>query len=324
MIGSLAVLVVAGVGGLAVGSSPIPVGVVVDALTDYDPTNTQHVIVVASRMVRPILGLVVGVALGVAGALMQAVTRNPLAEPGILGVNAGAAIAVVIGISSYGVTTVAGYLPLALAGAAVASVAVYLLGTTRRSAATPVRLALAGAAIATVLAAITRSILLSHEAAFNSFRYWAVGSLQGRDLSVVYTVLPLVVVGVVLALVLAPALNAMALGEQTARSLGARPGLIRGGAALSFVLLAGAATAAAGPIAFVGLAAPHIVRAVVGPDQRLILPGAMVVGPAFLVAADTLGRWLVAPAELQTGIAAAILGGPIFVALVRSRRMAAV
>jgi iron complex transport system permease protein len=116
----------------------------------------------------------------------------------------------------------------------------------------------------------------------------------------------------------------MALGEQTARSLGARPGLIRGGAALSFVLLAGAATAAAGPIAFVGLAAPHIVRAVVGPDQRLILPGAMVVGPAFLVAADTLGRWLVAPAELQTGIAAAILGGPIFVALVRSRRMAAV
>ncbi len=199
---------------------------------------------------------------------------------------------------------------------------VYLLGSAHRSAATPVRMALAGAAVAIVLTALTRSVLLSNERAFDDFRFWAVGSLQGRSFEVILTVLPLVLAGVLLCLLLGPALNAVALGEQTSRALGANPALVRAGAALAVVLLAGAATAAAGPIGFVGLAAPHIVRSVVGPDQRLLLPATLVVAPAFLVTADVLGRWAVAPAELQTGIAAAVLGGPVFVALVRSRRMA--
>lgn len=322
VLGALVVLVVAGGGGLAVGSHAIRLDVVVQALTAYDATNTEHLIVVSSRLPRTVLGVLVGAALGLSGALMQAVTRNPLAEPGLLGVNAGAAFAVVIGIAHLGVVTVAGYLPLALLGAAVASVGVYLLGSAHRSKATPVRMALAGAAIAIVLTAMTRSILLSNEQAFNDFRFWAVGSLQGRSFEIVLTVLPLVLLGIVLALVLGPALNAMALGEQTSRALGANPTLIRAGAALAVVLLAGSATAAAGPIVFVGLAAPHIVRSIVGSDQRLLLPATLVVAPAFLVSADVLGRWATAPAELQTGIAAAILGGPVFVALVRSRRMA--
>lgn len=323
VLGSLILLVVAGTGGLAVGSHSVPLDVVVDALTGYDRSNTEHLIVVSSRLPRTVLGVLVGAALGLSGALMQAVTRNPLAEPGLLGVNAGAAFAVVIGIAHLGVVTIAGYLPLALLGAAIAAVGVYLLGSAHRSKATPVRMALSGAAIAIVVTAMTRSILLSNERAFNDFRFWAVGSLQGRSFDIILTVLPLVGIGILLAVVLGPALNAVALGEQTSRALGARPALIRAGAAVAVVLLAGAATAAAGPIGFVGLAAPHLVRSIVGSDQRLLLPATLVVAPAFLVTADVLGRWAAAPAELQTGISAAILGGPVFVALVRSRRMAA-
>lgn len=322
ILGSLAVLVVAGIGGLAIGSHPVPVSSVVEALTDYDPTNNDHLIVVKSRVPRLVLGIVVGLALGMAGALMQAVTRNPLAEPGLLGVNAGAAFAVVIAIGYLGVVTVGGYLWFAFAGAAISSVVVYLLGTAHRSQATPVRMALAGAAVSVLLAALTNSLLLSNQAAFNRFRYWAVGSLQGRDLEVTTTVLPFVAIGVVITLLLIRPLNAVALGEDASRALGVNPALTRAAAALAVVLLAGGATAAAGPIGFVGLAAPHIVRALVGPDQRLLLPAVLVVAPAFLVAADTLGRWVIAPGELQTGIAAAILGGPVFVMLVRSRRMA--
>lgn len=319
---SLTILIAASIAGLAIGSSAIPLQDVVDALTDYDPTNTNHVIVMASRLPRTVLGIVVGVALGLAGGLMQAVTRNPLADPGLLGINAGAALAVVIAISSFGVVTVRGYLAFAFLGAAIAAVAVYLLGTAHRSQATPVRMALAGAAIAIVIGAFTRSILLSDQQAFSQFRYWAVGSLQGRGFDVILTVTPFIVIGVLLSLLLARSLNAVALGEEASRSLGVNPALTRGGSALAVVLLAGAATAAAGPIAFVGLAAPHIVRAIVGPDQRLLIPATIVVAPAFLVAADVIGRWAIAPGELQTGIAAAILGGPLFVVLVRSRRMA--
>jgi iron complex transport system permease protein len=321
-VGALAVLVVAGVGGLAVGSHPIEPAAVVEAIVAYDPTDGDHTIVVASRIPRTVLGVVVGVCLGLAGALMQAVTRNPLAEPGLLGINAGASLAVVIGIGYLGVTTVAGYLPLAFLGAAITAVGVYLLGTAHRSQGTPVRMALAGAAISIVLGALTRSILLGDQAAFNQFRYWAVGSLQGRGFDVIGTVLPFALLGVAITLLLARSLNAVALGDETSRALGVNAGLVRGASALAVVLLAGAATAAAGPIAFVGLAAPHIVRSIVGPDQRLLLPATLVVAPAFLVAADVIGRWAIAPGELQTGIAAAILGGPVFVLLVRSRRMA--
>ncbi len=315
-------LAVAGVGGLAIGSHPVPLGTTIDAIFHYDPTNSDHLIVVKSRVPRLVLGIVVGAALGAAGALMQAVTRNPLAEPGLLGVNAGAAFAVVIAIGYLGVTTVGGYLWFAFIGAALSSVLVYLLGTAHRSQGTPVRMALAGAAISVLLLALTNSMLLGNQAAFNQFRYWAVGSLQGRGLDVTVIVLPFVLAGVAITLVLIRPLNAIALGEDASRALGVNPGVTRAGAAIAVVLLAGAATAAAVPIGFVGLAAPHIVRSLVGPDQRLLLPTVLVVAPAFLVAADTVGRWAIAPGELQTGIAAAVLGGPVFVMLVRSRRMA--
>lgn len=275
---------------------------------------------VRSRLPRTVLALLVGLALGLAGALMQSITRNPLADPGLLGVNAGAAAAVVIAIAYFGITTVNGYIWFAFIGAGITAVMVYSLGTTRRSAATPARMALAGAAIATALGAATTTVLISNESAFNVFRYWAVGSVQGRGLDIAVLVLPFIALGVLISLSLIRPLNAVALGEDVARSVGASPALARTGSAVAVVLLAGAATAAAGPIGFVGLAAPHIVRFIVGPDHRYLIPGVLVAAPAFLVIADVIGRWIVAPGEIQTGISVAFLGGPLFVYLVRSRR----
>lgn len=321
-VASTLVLATAGVLGLAVGSHPVPVRTVLEAIVDFDPTIDHHLIVIRSRLPRTVLALVVGAALGMAGTLMQSVTRNPLADPGLLGVNAGASAAVVVAIAFLGVRTVSGYLWFAFGGAALAAVAVYLLGTARRSAATPARMALAGAALSMVVGAATNAVLLSNEQAFDTFRYWAVGSLQGRGLEITLTVLPFVLGGLVLALALARPLNAMALGDETSRALGTSPARTRASAAVAVVLLAGSATAAAGPIAFIGLAAPHIVRAVVGPDHRYLVPGVLLVSPALLLATDVVGRVAVAPGELQTGVAAAIMGGPLFIALVRSSRMA--
>ncbi|MFI7160937.1 FecCD family ABC transporter permease [Rhodococcus erythropolis] len=322
VVASVVVIVLASVGGLVLGSRNIPVATVLDAILSYDTGNNEHLVVIGSRLPRTILGLVIGAALGLAGALMQSITRNPLADPGLLGVNAGASAAVVIAIAYLGVTSVGGYLWFALAGAAVASVGVYMLGSAHRSAATPARMALAGAAVATAITALTSMVLISNEAAFNQFRFWAVGSLQGRGGDVIVTVLPFIAIGIVLSLLLIRPLNAIALGEDVAKGLGARTGPARAGSAVAVILLAGAATAAAGPLGFVGLAAPHIVRSVVGPDLRLLLPCVLVVAPAFLLLADVLGRVVTAPGDLQTGIAVAVLGGPLFVALVRSRRVA--
>lgn len=319
---SIAVIVVAGIGGLALGSYSIPLGVVVDALLAFDPTDGDHVIVWHSRIPRVTLGLLVGAALGVAGVLMQSITRNPLADPGILGVNAGASAGIVLAIAYLGVVDTLGYVWFAFAGAAVATIVVYLLGTARRSGATPVRMALAGAAVTMAIGALTSIVLVSNEPTFLRFRYWVVGTLQGRSFEVILAVLPFIILGLVVAMALVRVLDAMVLGEQTARGLGVNVGVARAASAVAIVLLAGAATAAAGPIAFVGLAAAHIVRAIVGPSHTLLLPGALVAGPALVLCADLLGRIAVAPGELQTGIAVAILGGPLFIALVRSRRLA--
>jgi iron complex transport system permease protein len=308
---------------IAIGSKSIPLHTVFDAVTHFDRTNGDHLIVRTLRVPRTMTGLLVGVALGLAGAVMQGVARNPLADPGILGVNAGAALFVVVGIFSFGVTSLMGYVWFAFAGAAIASVVVYLLGSTGRGGATPVKLALAGAAVTALLASITTAVLLIDVATLDQFRFWAVGSLAGRDADVVRQVAPFIVAGGVCALLSSRLLNALAMGDDVARSLGQRVGLARLFAALSIVLLCGAATAAAGPIAFVGLTVPHAARAITGPDYRWVLPYSMVLAPLLLLAADVLGRVVVRPGELQVGIVTALLGAPCFIALVRRRRLAA-
>lgn len=314
-------LVVAVAASFALGARAIPIRVVLDALWSYDPSNTDHLVVRELRLPRTIVGLIVGVALGVAGALMQAVTRNPLADPGILGVNAGASFAVVLAIWWFGIGSVLGLVWFAFAGAAVTSVVVYALGSAGRGGATPVRLALAGAALSALLFALTRAVTLLDQATLDQFRFWAVGSLAGRDMDVAWQMAGFVAAGVVLALGAARSLNALGLGEDAAAALGVKVGRTRAVSGLAIMLLCGAAVAAVGPIGFVGLVVPHAVRAWFGPDQRWLLPACGLAGAAFLLLCDSVGRIVARPGEVQVGIMTAALGGPAFIFIVRRIRM---
>nr|WP_237405252.1 iron chelate uptake ABC transporter family permease subunit [Streptomyces sp. SN-593] len=315
-IGLLALVVVASI---AIGARNVPVGHVWHGLFHYSGTD-DDVVIRELRLPRTVLGLLVGAALGVAGAAMQALTRNPLADPGLLGVNAGAAAAVVSGISFLGVSSTTGYVWFALAGAAVVSVLVYAIGGSRS--ATPVRLALAGTAITALLQGWTTAVELTDKVALDRMRFWQVGSLSSANMSTVRDVAPFLAVGAVLALASARPLNAVALGDDTARGLGAKLTRTRVTVMAAITLLCGAATAACGPIVFVGLMVPHVVRGITGPDMRWIIPYAAVLSPVLLLGSDVIGRVVTRPAELQVGIVTAVIGGPVFIALVRRRRMA--
>lgn len=317
---ALAVLGVCMLLSISVGSKAIAPGEVWNALVHYDG-GYDHDVVRSLRVPRTILGVFVGAALGLAGALMQALTRNPLAEPGILGVNSGAAAAVVAASVLLGLSGTSLVWP-AFLGAALAAIVVYTLGSRGRTAATPVRLALAGTALAAVLQGLVHGIVVLSDFAFDRIRFWQVGSLVGRDIDLFWQVAPFLVAGIVLTLCLGPSLNAVALGDDLAASLGARIPLVRALTAVGIILLCGAATAAAGPIWFVGLVIPHMARIVTGPDQRWLLPYSAVLGAVLLTASDIVGRLVVPGAELEVGIITAIVGAPVFIALVRSRRMA--
>jgi iron complex transport system permease protein len=266
--------------------------------------------------------LTLGAALGLAGAVMQGVTRNPLADPGLLGVNAGAALAIVAGTFVFGAASTLTTVWMAFAGAAAAGLLVYALGAMGRGGATPVKLAIAGAALSALLASLTAALLLLDSATLDQYRFWAVGSLAGRGVDVLVQTLPFLVLGAILALASSRALDGLALGEDVARSLGQRVGIVRAIAAAAVVLLCGAATAAAGPIWFVGLTVPHVARAITGPDHRWLLPYSMLLGAVLLLAADVIGRFVVRPGELEVGIVTAFIGAPVFIAFVRRRRIA--
>ncbi len=321
---AVAVLVAVCALSIAIGTKAIPLGTVLDALDGRvtDPSRVADLTIIRDlRVPRTLIGLAAGIALGLAGALMQALTRNPLADPGILGINAGAAAAVVLAIRVLGVATLAGYIWFAFAGAAAAFVVVYLLGSRGRSGASPERLALAGAAVGAALLAVTNAVALLDVTTFDRYRLWTVGTLAGRDLDVLVGVGPFILAGALLALALGPSLNVVALGEDTARALGANLNRTRVLSALAITLLCGAATAAVGPIAFVGLAVPHIARALVGPDQRWLLPYSVVLAPTLLLLADVVGRVVVRPGELQAGLVTAFLGAPVFLAVILRRRI---
>jgi iron complex transport system permease protein len=322
LVASVLLLGCCAVASLSIGSLSVPFADVIDAFTDYDGSDA-HAIVRDLRVPRTELGILVGAALGAAGALMQGTTRNPLAEPGTLGINAGAAFAVVVAISFVGVGSVTAYAGFALAGAGLTAVLVFTLGASGRGGPTPVRLALAGAVLTALLISLTSSVLVFDAQTLDEFRFWIVGSLAGRDAGVTLAVLPIAAAGLIIAFATGRSLNTLALGDEVARSLGQHVARARIAAGVGFVLLAGAAVAAAGPVAFVGLAVPHIARGVVGPDYRWIIPYSMVLGAVLLVAGDVLGRVVVRPGELQVGIVTALLGAPFFIWLVRRRRLVA-
>ncbi|MGH3778892.1 MAG: FecCD family ABC transporter permease [Pseudonocardiaceae bacterium] len=318
--GLVTLLVLVALASLAAGAKPIPIDQVWDAI--WSPTGTENDIVVRSlRAPRTVLGIGVGIALGLAGALMQGHTRNPLADPGILGVNAGAAFFVVVGIYALGVTSLFGYVWFAFAGAFAASVLVFVLGSLGRGGPTPITLALAGVAVTFLLGALTQALLLADLATLDAYRFWAVGSLAGRDAEIATQIAPFLLAGLLLAMLNAPGLNLLALGEDVARALGQRVAVTRWTGLVAITLLAGAAVAACGPIAFVGLVVPHVARALTGPDHRWLLPAAGLAGAVLLLAADVIGRVVVRPGELQVGIVLALVGAPFFIALVRRRRL---
>jgi iron-siderophore transport system permease protein len=317
----LAALAIVLVLSVSVGSRPITLDRVWSLV--WHPDGSDDAIIVHDlRIPRTILGLLVGGALGVAGALMQALTRNPLADPGLLGVNAGAEAAVVTATAVLGSADPLTYVWFAFIGAAGASVAVYGIGVTGRSGATPVRLALAGTAVTFALLAYVQGLTLIDRDTLDQYRFWQVGALAGHPSSLNWQIAPFIVGGLVLALALARSLNAVALGDDAGRALGASPARTRVLGALAITLLCGAATAAAGPIAFVGLAVAHAARALTGPDQRWVLPFSALLAPVMVLGADVLGRVVIRPGELEVGIVSAVVGGPLFVAIVRRRRIA--
>ncbi|MFE3857384.1 FecCD family ABC transporter permease [Streptomyces griseorubiginosus] len=315
---SLAVLVAVAVASIAIGAKGLSVGQVWHGL--FHDTGTYGDVVVADRLSRTVLGLLAGAALGLSGAVLQALTRNPLADPGLLGINAGASAAVVTAITFFGVTSLSGYVWFAFVGAAAVGALVWFLGGSRG--ATPVRLALAGTAISAALYGYLQAVMITDDQALNKMRFWTVGSLSSASNSTILQVLPFLAVGSFLALALARPLNAMEMGDDTARALGANLNRTRALAMLSATVLCGAATAACGPIVFVGLMVPHIVRSFTGPDLRWILPYATILSPVLLLGSDVIGRVVARPAELQVGIVTAIIGGPVFIFLVRRRRTA--
>lgn len=309
------------IGSLAVGARTIPPAEVISALLG-EGTHGVVGIVGELRVNRTVLGLVCGAALGAAGALMQAVTRNPIADPGILGVNAGAALGVVAGATLTGGLGLASTVWFALAGAAIASAIILVLSASAMADSSPVRLTLAGVALAAVLSGISQTFVVLDEEVLDAYRFWQVGSLTARPVSEVTGVVPLIVVGAIVALLLVRSLDALALGDDSALALGVRPGVVRILALVAVTLLAGTATALAGPIGFIGLIVPHLVRGVVGPGLTRVVPLSMLVAPALLLFADVLGRVISGGAETPVGVVTAFIGAPMLVIyLVLGRRV---
>jgi iron complex transport system permease protein len=308
--------VVASAVSVLIGARMLPLGPLLDGA---DPRHAIY----GARIERTALALVVGAALGLAGACLQGLTRNPLADPGILGVNAGASFAMVTAISVLSVSGLGQYIWFAFTGAAAAAVLVHAIAAVGPGGATPLKIAVAGAALTAAVSSWTAAVLIIDRQTMETFRMWQVGTVGGRGLDVLLVGLPFLLLGAIGAVTGARLLNTLALGDDLARGLGRNTSRDRLVLAVTTVLLAGAATALAGPIGFVGLIVPHGVRALVGPDYRLVLPLSAGFGAALLVLADTVGRVVLPPAEVQVGIMTALVGVPVFLVLLRRGRMGA-
>jgi ABC-type Fe3+-siderophore transport system permease subunit len=301
-----------------IGSTTIAPSVVWDALF-HPSADIDQFAIRDYRLPRTVVGLTVGAALGVAGALIQALTRNPLADPGILGVHAGASFAVTVAVGLLGVRDIRGYMWFAFAGALIVTLMVLALGSTRQGR-SPVVMVLAGVCIGAVLGGAGSALELTDPDAFDAMRSWVAGSLVGRPLELVWPVLPFFVLALILAFAVSGPLNAMALGDELAVAQGVRLARTRVLAIIALTLLAGGATAIAGPIGFVGLMVPHVARWIVGPDQRWIFAYSVLLAPGLLLTSDILGRIVMHPGEVPVGIVTAFVGAPVLIALVRRKK----
>nr|WP_314259600.1 iron chelate uptake ABC transporter family permease subunit [uncultured Devosia sp.] len=316
IVGTIVLLIVVLVLSILVGANPLSVQTVLDAVQGRG-SNEANYVVWTQRVPRTVAGLMVGAALSVAGALVQSYTRNPLADTGLLGVNAGAAAFVAIGIIFFGITSPVGYVWLACLGALVLTAVVYTIGSAGGEAVGPVRLTMAGVALGAVLSGLTTGLTLTNPDAFDRMRGWSAGSLLERDFSVLLPIMPFLVIGLAIAAWVAPGLNSISLGADVARSQGVNVRRTQALVLIAVTLLAGGATAIAGPIIFVGLVVPHIVRWGVGVDQRKIIVGSLLFGPCLVLLSDIVGRIAVLPSEMPVGVVTAFVGAPLLIGLVR-------
>ncbi|RWR05398.1 iron ABC transporter permease [Sinirhodobacter populi] len=305
---------------MTAGLRHIPLADYLAALTHYDPTNPAHVTLRTVRLPRLIAGLIAGGALGIAGTVMQAVTRNPLADPGLLGVNAGAAFALLLGTILIGGVGAADVAWLTFPGAALAALAVFTLGGGLGGDAGPVRLTLAGAALNAFLLSLVTAVVLVRQDTLDTMRFWVAGSLSMAAARPLGSMAIAAIAGAAIALLAAPRIEALSLGDALARGLGTRPGAVQAVALIAVTLTTGAAVAVAGPIAFLGLMVPPLARMVAGHDMHRTLIAAALIGAAVLVAADVLGRLILAPGEVRVGVMTALIGGPVFIWVARRLR----
>ena len=317
---SILLLLLCALASVSYGSKTVSIRSVIGSFFPIG-ADSFEVSVVRARIPRTVFGLIAGAALGVSGALMQSITRNPIADPSILGVNTGASLFVVTGIAFFQINTGSHYMLLAFAGAGITALFVYGLASTGRGGATPVKLALAGSAANTALQSLVNTVMLPKTQVMDQFRFWQTGSIGGATWDDIILLLPYFFAGFLISLAMASSLNALALGEETAVSLGIRVGLVRALSATAGVLLCASVTALAGPIGFVGLMVPHLVRMLFGPDMRKILPMSAIGGSCLLLLSDVLGRVLGSPGELETGIVTALLGAPVFIFIVRKAKV---
>jgi len=313
----VAILLLAILGSIAFGAADIDAATVWASVIAFNPEESSHLIIQTLRLPRALAAVLVGAALAVAGAIMQGLTRNPLADTGLLGVEAGAALSVVGAVFFLKISSLAAYSLFAFTGAGLAAAAVYMLGAAGRGGVTPFKLTIAGAAVSALLSSFTTFILLSNQRTLEEVRFWLVGSVAGRNLTLIGDAAPYILIGLAVALLLGRQITTLALGEDVAKGLGQNIAWVKAVCAIVVVVLAGTSVALAGPIGFVGLVIPHVVRFFVGQDYRWILPYAMLAGSIFLVSADLAGRLIARPSELAVGIMTALIGGPVFIFLVR-------
>lgn len=302
---------------ITLGAADITLGEVWRALFNFNEASTNHLIIRTVRLPRSLLAIIVGAAISTAGAIMQGITRNPLADPGILGINAGAVLAVVVAIFLFGASSPSFYVWCAFGGAGITAISVYGLASLGRNGMTPLNLTIAGAAISAFLTSLTTAVLIISQRTLEEIRFWLAGSLAGADLNLIWQILPYIGVGALLTFIISRQVTILSLGEDVARGLGQQTAWVKIVAAVCVLLLAGSAVAVAGAIGFIGLVVPHMVRLLVGVDYRWILPYSAVFGAILLLGSDIAARLIVQPQEVPVGIMTALVGAPFFIYLAK-------
>lgn len=307
------ILVVAFISSIIVGQTPISMGQAVDSFLNYNESVTEHVVVRNDRLPRAVIAAVIGACLAIAGALMQALTRNPLASPSIFGINTGAIFFVVVGVVFFSISSLQHLMWFAFLGATIAALLVYFLGSLGRDGLTPIKIVLAGAAISALFQSYTQAILVMNEAGLQDVLFWLAGSISGRTLDMLLPVLPFMISSLIVALFMGKAINLLITGDDIAKGMGQKVWLVKVAMGVIVVLLAGSSVAVVGSVGFIGLVIPHIARAFTGNDYRWLLPFAAILGAVLLLMADVVARLLIMPQEVPIGVMTAIIGAPFFI-----------